>query len=66
MHYTKEVIAMDPKKIITLCPACGACPTVEFYDETVRIGEEGNRVTLKKAEWNDLVDMIRRGDLNGI
>lgn len=57
---------MDPKKVITLCPACGACPTIEVYDETVRVGEEGNRVTLKKAEWNDLVDKIARGELGRI
>lgn len=57
---------MDPKKIITLCPACGACPTIDLYDDQVRIGEEGNRVTLKKTEWNDLVDKIKRGELSKI
>lgn len=57
---------MDPKKVITLCPACGNCPTVEFDGETVRLGEEGNRVTLKKAEWNDLVDKIARGELGPV
>lgn len=54
---------MDPKKVMTLCPACGTCPTIEVYDETVRIGEEGNRVILKKEEWNGLVDKITRGEL---
>ena len=57
---------MDPKKVVTLCPACGACPTIELYSETVRIGEEGNRVTLKKTEWNDLVDKITRGELGRV
>jgi hypothetical protein len=57
---------MDPKKVITLCPACSACPTIELYGETVRIGEEGNRVTLKKSEWNDLVDKIIRGELGRV
>ncbi len=57
---------MDPRKVIMLCPACGACPTIELYGETVRIGEEGNRVTLKKAEWNDLVDKIKQGELDRI
>ncbi len=57
---------MDPKKVITLCPACNACPTIEVYDETVRIGEEGNRVELQKAEWNDLVDKIVRGELGKV
>jgi hypothetical protein len=57
---------MDPKKVIALCPACGACPTVELYEETVCIGEEGNRVILKKDEWNGLVDKITRGELGRI
>lgn len=57
---------MNPKKVITLCPACGACPTIDLYDDQVRIGEEGNRVTLKKTEWNDLVDKIKRGELSKI
>jgi hypothetical protein len=57
---------MDPKKVITICPSCGACPTIELYDDSVRIGEEGNRVTLKKAEWNDLVDKITRGELGRV
>ena len=57
---------MNPNKVITLCPACGSCPTIELSDDTVRIGEEGNRVTLKKAEWNDLVDKIKRGELGRV
>ena len=57
---------MDPTKIITLCPACDACPTIEVYGDTVRIGEEGNRATLKKAEWNGLVDKVLRGELGKI
>ena len=57
---------MDPKKVITLCPACGACPTIELYDDTVRIGEEGNRVVLRKQEWNDLVEKILRGELGKV
>ncbi len=57
---------MNPRKLATLCPACGSCPTVELDGETVRLGEEGNRVTLKKSEWNDLVDKIGRGELGRI
>lgn len=57
---------MHPTKIITLCEACGACPTIELYANTVRIGEEGNRVALKRGEWNDLVDKITRGELGRI
>lgn len=57
---------MNPKKIVTLCPACGNCPTVEFDGENVRIGEAENRVTLKKAEWNDLIDKIAQGKLGKV
>jgi hypothetical protein len=52
---------MDPKKIVTLCPACDACPAVEVYGETVRIGEPNNQVTLAKDEWN----ILGRGDPAG-
>src|SRR5262249_25102161 len=46
---------------ISLCPACSACPEVVVDGDTVRIGEEGNVVSLKKAEWNVLVDVIKSG-----
>jgi len=57
---------MHPKKTIGLCEACGACPTIELYDDSVRIGEEGNRVALTKVQWNDLVEKITRGELSRI
>jgi len=46
---------------ISLCPACSACPEVTIDGDAVRIGEEGNLVTLKKEEWNVLVDVINSG-----
>jgi hypothetical protein len=46
---------------ISLCPACSACPEVVTEGDTVRIGEAGNIVSLKKAEWNVLVDLIESG-----
>jgi hypothetical protein len=46
---------------ISLCPACTACPEVVIDGDTVRIGEEGNIVSLKKDEWNVLVDLIESG-----
>ena len=46
---------------ISLCPSCSACPEVVMEDDTVRIGEKGNIVSLKKAEWNVLVDVIKSG-----
>ena len=48
---------------ISLCPSCSACPEVFMEGDTVRIGEEGNLVTLKKAELNVLVDVIKSGKI---
>ena len=48
---------------ISLCPSCSACPEVIMEGDTVRIGEEGNLATLKKAEWNVLVDVITSGQV---
>lgn len=56
----------QPKFQVSLCPACGACPTVDLYDTEVRIGEEGNQVRLTREEWNGLVEKIRSGELKGI
>jgi hypothetical protein len=46
---------------ISLCPSCSACPEVVMEGDTVRIGEASNVVSLKKAEWNVLVDVIKSG-----
>ncbi len=54
---------MEAKQIVSLCPACDACPAVEVYEETVRIGEAENRVTLTRDEWNVLVEVIAQGTL---
>lgn len=54
---------MEVKQIVSLCPACDACPAVEIYEETVRIGEHNNQATLAKAEWNVLVEAIVQGTL---
>ena len=35
--------------VISLCPACSACPQVVIEGDTIRIGEDQNLVTLKKA-----------------
>lgn len=53
-------------KIISLCPACSACPAVEIAEHEVRIGEGDNLVRLSPAEWNVLVRAIRAGDLDTI
>ncbi len=52
-----------PKQTHSLCPACSECPSVEIYDDAVRIGEAPNIVTLQPAEWNELVKAIKRGQL---
>lgn len=48
---------------VTICPACGACPTVEITDQGVTIGEDKNTVKLTHEQWNDLVARIRHGEL---
>ena len=56
---------MEPKKF-TLCPACTACPEVEITDQGVTIGERENTVRLSHAEWNQLVRLIKSGELNEV
>jgi len=52
------------KRSYSLCPACSACPTVEIHEDgRVRIGEAANIVTLQPAEWNELVQAIKGGQL---
>ena len=55
---------MEAKQIVSLCPACDACPAVEVYEESVRIGEANNQVALAKAEWNALVEAILQRTLS--
>jgi sarcosine oxidase delta subunit len=50
----------------TLCPHCNECPEVEITDQGVSIGEDANTVRLSHAEWNELVALIRRGDLHEV
>jgi hypothetical protein len=56
---------MEPIKF-SLCPYCTACPEVEITDQGVSIGEAENTVRLSHAEWNELVALIKRGDLHEI
>jgi hypothetical protein len=56
---------MEPIKA-TLCPACTACPEVEITDQGVTIGEDTNTVRLSHAEWNELVRLIKRGELTEV
>ena len=47
---------------------CGSkcCPRVISKGNTVEIGEQGNLVKLKKAEWNTLVDAVKEGKIDKI
>lgn len=56
---------MDPIKV-TRCPTRTACPAVEITDDGVRIGEDANTVHLSRAEWNELVHLIRSGKLHQV
>jgi sarcosine oxidase delta subunit len=53
---------MEPIKV-TLCPLCTECPEVEITDQGVAIGDAENIVRLSYAEWNELVRLIKSGDL---
>lgn len=53
---------MSEKKV-SLCSGCQHCPAVAFLRDEVRIGEGDNLVTLKKEEWNTLVEKIKAGEL---
>jgi len=54
-----------PRQVVSLCPACSHCPTVEVHDDgTVRIGEAPTVTTLGREEWNQLVHSIRSGVLS--
>ena len=41
--------------VVSLCPACSECPTVEVRDHEVCIGEGAHMVKLTAEEWNVLV-----------
>lgn len=53
---------MEPVKI-TLCPHCTECPSVEITRQQVTIGEDENAVRLTHAEWNELVRLVKLGEL---
>jgi len=61
----KENRQMEPIKA-TLCPLCLECPEVEITNRGVAIGEGENTVRLTHAEWNELVGLIKRGELGEV
>lgn len=50
-------------RIVQLCSDDDCCPRVELDADEVRIGEEGNLVRLKPAEWKALRERILQGEL---
>ena len=64
MRAIKEV-SMETIKL-TLCPDCVACPEVEITNRQVTIGEDANMVRLSHAEWNELVRLIKAGELPAV
>jgi hypothetical protein len=56
---------MEPIKV-TLCEHCDECPEVEISDPGVMIGEDANVVQLSHAEWNELVRLIKSGELREV
>jgi hypothetical protein len=56
---------MEPIKV-TLCEHCDECPEVAITDQGVTIGEDANIVRLSHAEWNELVRLIKQGELHEI
>jgi len=62
----EEGVMEKPLQVLSLCPSCSECPTVEVFAGHVRIGEGENAVTLGIPEWNQLVDAIQNGKLIAI
>ena len=52
--------------VVSLCPACSECPTVEVRDHEVCIGEGSNLVKLNVGEWNVLVRAVKAGTLDEV
>jgi hypothetical protein len=57
---------MEPTKF-TLCPHCIECPEVEITaDQVVKIGEGDKTAYLSRDAWNELVRLIKVGQLHEI
>ncbi len=48
-------------KIIEFCSKCSSCPVVEINDDSVKIGEKDNMVTLTSDQFADLKQAITDG-----
>ena len=56
---------MEPIEI-SFCSQCTLCPEVEISDQGVTIGEDANIVRLSHAEWNELIGLIKAGELRAV
>jgi hypothetical protein len=56
---------MKPIKF-TLCAHCTECPEVEITEQEVTIGEDTNLVRLSHAEWNELVKLVKTGQIGEV
>jgi hypothetical protein len=56
---------MEPLKF-SLCPSCSECPEVEITERYVTIGEDNNIVRLSHAEWNELVRLVKSGEIGEV
>ena len=50
-------------KVVEFCSKCSSCPVVEFTDDSVKIGEKDNIVTLTPSQFADLKKAIKSGKL---
>ena len=59
---------MEASIQVSLCGGDKCCPVVELdaAKREVKIGEEGNLVTLDPRAWNTLVEKIKAGELKPI
>jgi len=56
---------MEPVKV-TLCEHCDECTEVEISDQGCDNGDDTNTVQLSRAEWNELVRLIKSGALHEV
>jgi hypothetical protein len=51
----------------SLCPECSACPELLIGDDgTVSLGEDEQWITLEPRQWNELVRLIRSGEVGEV
>jgi hypothetical protein len=66
VNESRMPLGMAPKKI-SLCPLCVECPEVVITDEgVITIGEAENTVRLSRDAWNELVRLIKQGELGNV